>query len=66
MANIEEQVVWEEGITRIETTTPWVGDEEGTCNMQTKVLANRTQYLKQVADDVEEARGRVKNECIKK
>ncbi len=57
MANVTESSVYEEGIYQIETTDPVLGGENGIANVQAKQLANRTTYLKQFADEVEEARG---------
>jgi len=47
---------WVDKIWRVELNTPWVGDEEGTANIQAKQLAARTEYLKDFADEVEAAR----------
>jgi len=47
---------WVENIWRVELDTPWVGGEEGTANIQAKQLAARTNFLKDFADEVEEAR----------
>ncbi|MDR2951689.1 MAG: hypothetical protein LBU82_00445 [Treponema sp.] len=47
---------WVENIWRVELTTRWAGGEDGTANIQAKQLAARTEYLKDFADEVEEAR----------
>jgi len=59
MANLQrpENPQWVPDIFRVETTTPWVGGEEGTANIQAKQFAERTAFLKQFADEVEAARG---------
>jgi hypothetical protein len=55
MANVTETQNWESGIYRIETTDPILGGENGTANIQAKQLANRTQWLKARADQVDAA-----------
>jgi hypothetical protein len=55
MANVTETATWESGIYRIETTDPILGGETGTANVQAKQLANRTQWLKIRADQVDAA-----------
>lgn len=57
MANVTETPVFEEGIYQIETTDPVLGGANGIANVQAKQLANRTAYLKTVADEVVDARG---------
>jgi len=47
---------WVERIWRVELDTRWAGGEDGTANIQAKQLAARTEYLKDFADEVEEAR----------
>ena len=47
MANLEEKIVWEDGIYQLEPTDPVIGGPDGIDNKQAKQLANRTQYLKQ-------------------
>jgi len=47
MANLSEDIVWEDGIYRIEETDVVLGGEDGTSNKQIKQLANRTSWLKQ-------------------
>ena len=56
MANLTAGKGWEKEIWRVEMDTPWVGGEDGTANVQAKQLAARTEYLKDFADEVEEAR----------
>jgi len=57
MANVSESASFEAGIYRIETTDPVGGGENGIDNLPHKQLANRTQYLKKIADEVVAARG---------
>ena len=59
MANLPrpENPQWIDDIFKIETTTPWVGGENGTANIQGKQFAERTAFLKKFADEVAEARG---------
>ncbi len=57
MANISESESFEAGIYRIETTDPVGGGENGIDNLPHKQLANRTKYLKRIADEVVTARG---------
>jgi hypothetical protein len=47
---------WVDKIWRVELTTRWAGGEDGTANIQAKQLAARTEYLKDFADEVLEAR----------
>jgi len=47
---------WVKDIWRVELTTRWAGGEDGTANIQAKQLAARTEYLKDFADEVLEAR----------
>ena len=51
MANVTEEVRWENGIYQIETTDPVVGGVDGISNKQAKQLANRTSYLKKQVED---------------
>lgn len=53
MANLPESAVWESGVYQIEVTDPVIGGVDGISNQQGKQLANRTTYLKNVADDHE-------------
>ena len=46
MANVKEEIKWEEGVYQIEVTDPVVGGVDGISNKQAKQLANRTSYLK--------------------
>lgn len=57
MANLPESPTWVSGIYQIEATDPVVGGPDGISNLQAKQLANRTAWLKQVADEVIAARG---------
>ncbi len=57
MANLTESAVYESGIYQIETTDPVVGGPNGVSNAQAKQLANRTAWLKAIADEVAAARG---------
>lgn len=57
MANLPETVAYESGIYQIETTDPVVGGPNGVSNAQAKQLANRTAWLKQIADETVIARG---------
>jgi hypothetical protein len=56
MANLTIMKQWVEDIFRVELTTPWVGGEDGTANIQAKQLAARTAFLKDFADEVLAAR----------
>ncbi|MDR2516223.1 MAG: DUF6273 domain-containing protein [Spirochaetaceae bacterium] len=58
MANVQTPATpaFPAGIYRVETTDPWVGGENGTANIQAKQLAERTEYLKVRADEVDEAK----------
>jgi hypothetical protein len=47
---------WVENIWRVELSTPWVGGEDGSANIQAKQLAARTEFLKDFADEVAAAR----------
>lgn len=57
MANLPESPIYESGIYQLETTDPVVGGVNGVSNLQAKQLANRTTWLKQIADEVIAARG---------
>ncbi|OAM73776.1 hypothetical protein [Devosia elaeis] len=57
MANLPEQNTYPSGIYQIELTDPVVGGPDGISNVQARQLANRTRWLKQIADEVVEARG---------
>ena len=47
MANVPESPQWENGIYQFETTDPVQGGPDGIDNLPNKQLANRTAYLKQ-------------------
>jgi hypothetical protein len=47
MANVPESPTWEAGIYQFETTDPVQGGPDGIDNLPNKQLANRTAYLKQ-------------------
>ncbi|MBN7287457.1 MULTISPECIES: tail fiber protein [Campylobacter] len=47
MANLKEENKWEEGIYQLEVTDPVVGGIDGISNKQAKQLANRTKFLKE-------------------
>lgn len=55
MANVTETAAWESGVYQIETGDYLLGGANGTLNVQPKQLANRTQYLKARADQVDSA-----------
>lgn len=55
MANLSETAKWEDGIFQIETTTPALGGPDGPVNTAPRQLANRTQYLKQQTDKLNNA-----------
>lgn len=57
MANLPESSTFPSGIYQIELTDPVVGGVDGVSNAQAKQLANRTRWLKNVADEVIAARG---------
>lgn len=57
MANVAEVTQYDAGVYQIETVDPVVGGPDGIANIQAKQLANRTRWLKQVADEVIAARG---------
>lgn len=46
MANLIEDILWEEGIYRLETSDLVLGGEDGIANQQAQQLANRTAWLK--------------------
>lgn len=54
MATLQETAQWESGIYRIELTDPVVGGEDGIDNVQAKQLGNRTSYLKQAVDAMQD------------
>lgn len=57
MAFLNETTAWELGIYQLETTDPVQGGADGIDNLQAKQLGNRTQFLKQFANEVISARG---------
>lgn len=57
MANLPESSTFPSGIYQIELTDPVVGGVDGVSNAQARQLANRTRWLKNVADEVIDARG---------
>lgn len=57
MANLPESNTYPAGIYQIELTDPVVGGVDGVSNAQARQLANRTNWLKQKADEMVEARG---------
>lgn len=57
MANLPETNTYPSGIYQIEVTDPVVGGPDGISNVQAKQLANRTNWLKQRADEMANARG---------
>jgi hypothetical protein len=57
MANLTESATWEGGIFQLETTTFATGGPDGPANTQARQLANRTQWLKKIADEMVAARG---------
>lgn len=50
MANLPETETYEAGITQLETTTPALGGAGGPLNAPLTQLANRTKWLKAIAD----------------
>lgn len=52
MANLPETPVWETGIYQLEETDPVQGGPNGIDNQQGKQLANRTLWLKQLAENL--------------
>ena len=57
MANLPESNTYPAGIYQIELTDPVVGGVDGVSNAQARQLANRTNWLKQKAEELVEARG---------
>ena len=56
MANLKEQNIWEEGIYQLEVTDPVVGGIDGISNKQAKQLANRTKFLKESIDSLNDGK----------
>ncbi|MGY3892362.1 tail fiber protein [Aeromonas enterica] len=54
MANLQEVVSWDAGVYQLETGDSVLGGPGGTSNKQAQALANRTAYLKQHMDDLED------------
>lgn len=57
MADLPESATYETGIYQLETTDPVQGGASGVANTQARQLANRTAWLKDVADQVLAAKG---------
>lgn len=57
MNNLPESAVYEAGIYQLETTDPVVGGPNGVSNLQARQLANRTNWLKVIGDEVIASRG---------
>ena len=57
MANLKETAQWEEGIYQLETSDPVLGGENGIDNKPARQLANRTVWLKQELETVQQAQG---------
>lgn len=57
MSSVAENPIWELGVYQIETTDPVMGGPDGIANLAARQLANRTKYLKQITDEVIQARG---------
>lgn len=54
MANLKETSQWEDGIYQLEKTDKVMGGADGISNLQAKQLANRTTYLKEKAEELQE------------
>lgn len=57
MANLIETATYEAGIYQLETSDPVIGGANGISNQQAKQLANRTKYLKEHVDALENGTG---------
>ena len=57
MANLTETAQWHENIYQLALADKVKGGPDGAANKQPKQLADRTQFLKGIADEVAEARG---------
>lgn len=57
MAFVPEQSIYEEGVYQFETTDPVQGGLNGIDNLPSKHLANRTKYLKEHVDALENGTG---------
>lgn len=54
MSNLTETATYELGVYQLETTDPVLGGPDGIDNLQAKQLANRTKYLKEHVDALED------------
>jgi hypothetical protein len=54
MAYLPEEADWEDGIYQLEISDPVLGGEGGIANLQATQLGNRTAYLKQQVDSLQE------------
>jgi hypothetical protein len=57
MAFVQEQAIWEEGIRQFELDDPVMGGVDGVDNIPLKQLANRTSFLKQQVEEINEGGG---------
>lgn len=55
MANVPENPTWEAGVYQFETTDPVQGGPDGIDNLPNKQLANRTAYLKQHLEELQQS-----------
>ena len=55
MANFKKEAIWHDGIYQIKRTDPVVGGEGGLSNKPLKELADRTEYLNQRLDNLNDA-----------
>lgn len=55
MANVPESAQWEPGVYQFETTDPVQGGPDGIDNLPNKQLANRTAYLKQNLEELQQS-----------
>lgn len=55
MANVPENPTWEAGIYQFETTDPVQGGPDGIDNLPNRQLANRTAYLKQYLEALQQS-----------
>ncbi|POG02235.1 hypothetical protein BGP82_12870 [Pseudomonas putida] len=55
MADLPESVDWTAGIYQLETSDPVLGGPDGIDNLQAKQLANRTRWLKDKTEQIDEA-----------
>jgi hypothetical protein len=61
MANLAVEAKWEAAIYQIATTDPRGGGPNGIVNVPFRQLANRSEWLKKIADEVVSARGSYSN-----